>query len=456
MNLTEEPPPNPEKLLLPGLTVVARAPADLKPNPRNARRHTREQVAQIKKAIEAFGFTVPIVIGADDEVLAGHARLEAAKAVGLSEVPTISLAHLTPQEQRMYMVTDNRLSELSTWDDLALKVELTELAAFDLEFTIADIGFNTPDLNRILFTGDDGKIDTPEEEEADLPPIAETAVSMLGDTWILGDHRLVCGDALLAESYERLMPEGEVARMVFTDAPYNVAVKGHITKRGAERREFPMATGEMSSAEFTAFLTTALRHAADHAVDGAIAYSCMDWRHMAEMLEAGQAAVGELKNLVVWAKPNAGMGAFYRSQHELVFVFKKGDGPHVNNFSLGQHGRYRTNLWQYPGGSGFHADRQGDLALHVTPKPVAMVAEAILDVSHMGEIVLDPFAGSGSTLMAAEQTGRRARVIELDPLYCDVICRRFAANGGRVVLKQTGQTFDETAAARSPNQAAVA
>lgn len=206
----------------------------------------------------------------------------------------------------------------------------------------------------------------------------------------------------------------------------------------------------MSVAEFTDFLTTTLGHAGDRAVDGAIAYVFMDWRHMTEVLDAGRVAIGELKNLVVWAKPNAGMGAFYRSQHELVFVFKKGTAPHVNTFGLGEHGRYRTNVWSYPGGSGFHADRDEDLAMHVTPKPVAMIAEAILDVSHLDEIVLDPFGGSGSTLMAAEKTDRRARLIELDPLYCDVICRRFIANGGTAVREADGMSFEQAEAEATP------
>lgn len=427
-----------------GLPVVQRRLDDLKPNARNARLHSDDQIAKLTKAIEAFGFTAPIVLGSDDEILAGHARLEAAKAAGLSEVPTISLAHLPGPKQRGFMLADNKLSELATWDEGMLKLELIELGNFDLGLTITDLGFDTPDLNRILFTGDD--VAEGDEAEDEVPAIAEVAVTAVGDVWDLGKHRLICGDARVAEVYARLMPDGEVARVIVADAPYNVPVRGHVTKRDADRREFAMAVGEMSPAEFTDFLRTTLGNAADRATDGAIAFVFMDWRHITEVMEAGRAAIGDLKNLVVWAKPNAGMGAFYRSQHELVFVFKKGDGPHVNTFGLGERGRYRTNVWTYPGASGFHTEREGDLAMHVTPKPMAMIADAILDVSHMDEIVLDPFGGSGSTLMAAHRTGRRARLIELDPLYCDVIVRRFIAGGGEAVRQSDGLTFEEVEA----------
>ncbi len=426
---------------LPALHVTLRALADLKPNARNARKHSASQIKKLTKAIEAFGFTAPIVLGTDDEILAGHARLDAARAASLAEVPTISLAHLSPAEQRGFMIADNRLAELASWDADILKLELTELKGFDFDFDLTDLGFETSDLNRILFTTD-GTTDLDEADDP-IPAIETVAVTAVGDIWILGRHRLICGDARMGQVYGRLMPGGEVARVVVADAPYNVPVAGHVTKRGADRREFAMGVGEMSVAEFTDFLTTTLGHAGDRAVDGAIAYVFMDWRHMTEVLDAGRKAIGELKNLVVWAKRNAGMGAFYRSQHELVFVFKKGTAPHVNTFGLGEHGRYRTNVWSYPGASGFHADRDGDLAMHVTPKPVAMIAEAILDVSHLDEIVLDPFGGSGSTLIAAEKTDRCARLIELDQLYCDVICRRFIANGGTAVREADGKTFEQ-------------
>jgi hypothetical protein len=233
--------------------------------------------------------------------------------------------------------------------------------------------------------------------------------------------------------------------MVFTDPPYNVRVVGNVGGKGKiGRREFIMASGEMTSSDFTAFLTQSLGAMAAGSEDGSIHFVCMDWRHMGEMLAAGMAVYGELKNLVVWNKSNGGMGAFYRSQHELIFVFKKGAAPHVNNFGLGETGRYRTNVWAYPGVNTFRAGRDDELASHPTPKSVAMIADAIRDVSHRGDIVLDAFGGSGTTLIAAQKTGRQAHVMELDPLYVDVICRRWGAfSKTPAVLEATCQTFDE-------------
>ncbi len=432
----------------PGLDVRPRAIGELKVKGRNARVHPPRQLEALTASIKTFGFTAPIIIGTDDEVLAGEARLEAARRAGLTIVPTISLAHLKRAQQKAYILADNRLAELASWDDDILKLELQDLSGLSIDFALDAIGFDSIELDRLLLgapsSGDSDETESAAPEDA-LSAIEAKAISRVGDLWLLGEHRLACGDARDPDVYARLMA-GEAARMVFTDPPYNVPVGGHITKRGAGR-EFPMASGEMSPAEFTGFLTETLALASNHALDGSIHYVFMDWRHMGEVLSAGLAAIGPLKNLIVWAKPNAGMGAFYRSQHELAFVFKKGDAPHINTFGLGDNGRYRTNVWRYPGASGFHKDRDADLAMHVTAKPVAMIADAILDVSLRGEVVLDPFGGSGSTLMAAEQTSRRARLIELDPLYCDVICRRFMAAGGTVTL-EGGRDFETVAAER--------
>jgi DNA modification methylase len=437
-------PYKPVRIDLPGLNVRPRRLDDLVVKGRNARCHPPEQIARLTASIQAFGYTVPIIIGSNDVVIAGEARLEAARAAGLKEVPTISLAHLKPQEQRAYMLADNRLAELACWDDDILKLELVELSAFELDFSLETLGFDTVELDRLLID----PVDPDAYETEVIPKIEPVAVTRLGDVWLLGDHLLICGDAREPETFERLMGD-QPARMVFTDPPYNVPVKGHITRRNPKAREFLMAAGEMTPEQFTGFLGQTLGLAARHAVDGSIQYVFMDWRHMGEVMAAGTAVIGPLKNLIVWAKPNAGMGAFYRSQHELCFVFKKGDAPHVNNFGLGGQGRYRTNVWRYPGASGFHAERGKEAELHVTPKPVGMIADAILDVSLRGDLVLDPFGGSGSTIMAAERTGRQGRLIELDPLYCDVICRRFMANGGQVVLQGAGLAFYEVAAGRA-------
>jgi len=310
------------------------------------------------------------------------------------------------------------------WDEELLATELGVLLASDLDFDVDVTGFSIPEI--------DGLIDGLEPEEAgdpedDVAPDLAPKRCHVGDVWRLGAHRLVCGDAL-DPGVVNLLMEGDAARMVFTDPPYNVKIDGNVGGLGRIRhREFAMASGEMTTPEFTAFLKTAFENLAAHSRDGAIHFICMDWRHMGEMLEAGEGVYAELKNLIVWAKDNGGMGAFYRSRHELIFAFKVGAAAHVNSFELGQHGRYRTNVWEYRGVNSGGAKRLEELALHPTVKPVQMIADAIKDVSGRGEIVLDLFGGSGSTLIAAEKTGRHARLVELDPIYCDRIIARWEA-----------------------------
>jgi DNA modification methylase len=254
---------------------------------------------------------------------------------------------------------------------------------------------------------------------------------------------LICGDSTIGATYQALLGEDR-AQLVFTDPPYNVPISGHVGGLGAiQHREFAMASGEMSSAEFTDFLHTVFGHLAAFSADGSIHFQCMDWRHLGEMLAAGKAAYSELKNICVWAKNNGGMGSLYRSQHELVFVFKSGTAPHINNVELGKYGRYRTNVWSYAGVNSFGEDRS-DLHLHPTVKPVAMVADAIRDCSHRKGAVLDAFVGSGTTLIAAEKTGRRGYGIEIDPAYCDVTMRRLRTVCGLdSVLEATGQRYTE-------------
>ena len=423
------------------LQVAQRSPGELTSAKRTPRRRSRKAQAQLEASIRAFGFNAPVLIGPDDVIVAGHARVAAAKAIGLATIPTVRIDHLSPAELRAYAVADNRLAELATWDRVELSLELQELS-LEFESDIELTGFDGAELEMLLggVMGDD---------EDEPPAVEGVAVTRVGDVWKMGDHRLVCGDALDPLTYDALLA-GERARMLFTDPPYNVPIDGFASGNGKhQRREFAMASGEMSSEAFTAFLTTAMQRACEHLVDGAIAYVCMDWRHMVEVGAAGAVAFSELKNLCVWNKSNAGMGTFYRSQHELVFVFKHGRAPHLNTFGLGEGGRYRTNVWDYPGMSSFGAGRDDQLGMHATPKPVALVADAIRDVSRRGDIVLDGFAGSGATLVAAERTGRRARLIEIDPLYCDVICRRWNRLSGRqAVLEGDGTPFDVIQAAR--------
>lgn len=432
----------------PPLNLAYRPLSELRPDPRNPRTHTAKQIRQIARSIEAFGFNVPILLDEQNQVVAGHGRLLAARHLGWQEVPTIALEHLNSDQVKAFRVADNRLTEISEWDDRLLAEQLKELSLAELDFNLEAIGFEMGEIDfRIesleLLEGGEGKPD-PADALPEVP--SGTPVSRLGDLWHLGRHRVLCGNALEEGTLARLM-EGRKAAVVFTDPPYNVPIDGHCTGLGSMRhREFSMACGEMSEAQFTAFLAGAMERLAAHSEDGALHYVCMDWRHLREVLDAGHQVYTELKNLCVWAKDNAGMGSFYRSQHELVLVFKHGKGAHQNHIQLGQHGRYRSNVWRYSGVNSFgRATEEGNLlALHPTVKPVALVADALLDSSRRGEIVLDSFLGSGTTLMAAERVGRVCHGVELDPLYVDTIIRRWQAmTGDTAVLAEHGVPFEE-------------
>jgi len=425
------------------LNVNYRKTDDLVPYVGNARTHSVKQITQIAASIRQFGFTNPVLIDEDGGIVAGHGRVAAASRLGLVEVPTIALAHLSAAERRAYVIADNRLAELAGWDREILALEFQALSELDLDFDLEVTGFDTAELDVLL----DGDFDT--DVDNAVPEIAPGAfVSQPGAVWLLGRHRLICGDAQLRATYEQLMGD-EKAQAVFTDPPYNVKIGGHVCGSGAiKHREFAMASGEMDQAGFTQFLAKALGGMVGVSVDGAIHFVCMDWRHVRELQAAGDPVYSELKNLIVWKKTNAGMGTFYRSQHELVFAYKVGTAPHINTFGLGNTGRYRTNVWEYAGVNSFGAN-QKDLELHPTVKPVALVADAIKDVTQKGDIVLDGFGGSGTTLIAAERTGRSARLVELDPLYCDVICRRYAElTGNAAILATSGETFDAVATRR--------
>ena len=396
----------------------------LRPWAKNARTHSKKQIRQVAESIKTFGFTNPVLIDAECKILAGHARVEASKLLGLERVPCVCLDYMSPQQKRAYVLADNKLALNAGWDETILAGELEALLEFDLDFDITITGFEMPEIDSLLL---DQNLEAKKDDPLEKLPAKAPRRCNLGDLWQLGAHRLICGSALEQATFAILMGN-EQSAMVFTDPPYNVPIDGHVGNSGQiKHREFVMASGEMSVGEFTEFLKAAFTNMARFSVEGSIHYVCMDWRHMAEMLEAGQAVYTELKNLIVWVKDNGGMGSFYRSRHELVFVFKKGMARHQNNFGLGEHGRYRTNVWEYRGINSLHPKRGEELAMHPTVKPVEMIADAILDVSSRGEIVLDPFGGSGSTLMAAEQTGRRGYLCELDPLYCDIIIARWEA-----------------------------
>ncbi len=423
--------------------IEMRSAACLKPHVRNARTHSRRQVKQIAASIERFGFTNPVLVSDDDVIIAGHGRVAAAKILGLDEIPTIRLSHLSEAERRAYVLADNKLALNAGWDDDLLAIELQGL--IDLEFDVSLTGFSVAEIDLVIDGASERSSESDAQTPADqIPTVPEVAVSKPGDCWELGRHRLVCGDARNRSDFETLL-QGEMVDLVFTDPPYNVAIDGHVCGSGSVRhQEFACASGEMSSQEFTGFLTSTLSNCRAFCRNGAIAFVCMDWRHMRELLDAGSAAFTELKNLCVWNKTNGGMGTFYRSKHELVFVFKVGDAPHTNTFSLGETGRYRTNVWDYAGINSFRSDRMEELAMHPTVKPVALVADAIRDCSKRGEIVLDAFGGSGSTLIAAETCGRHARLIEFDPRYCDTIIQRWQDyTGQHAVRRSTGEVFED-------------
>jgi DNA modification methylase len=422
----------------------------LRPYSGNARTHSRKQVSQIADSIRRFGFTNPILIGDDGEIIAGHGRVMAAKDLGIDKVPTVRLSHLSPEERRAYVLADNKLALNAGWDTEVLAIELQALIDFDFDVTLT--GFSLAEIDFTLDLARDASPSSSDEAADRVPEVTSgPAVTRPGDLWQLGRHRLLCGDARSTEDIRRLT-EGKPVDLIFTDPPYNVPIDGNVGGLGAiKHREFAFASGEMSQEQFTEFLTMTLGNAARSAKDGAIAFVCMDWRHMREVLDAGEAVFSELKNLCVWNKTNGGMGSFYRSKHELVFVFKIGTAPHTNSFELGQTGRYRTNVWDYAGISSIGANRMDELAMHPTVKPVALVADAIRDCSRRGETVLDVFGGSGSTMIAAEQCGRRARLLEFDPIYCDTIVTRWEKyTGKRATLDGDGREFDAVAMQKPP------
>jgi DNA modification methylase len=434
-------PPSPPRAKPTSGGIVERAPGDLKPWPTNPRTHSDKQLAKLKASMTKFGFTAPVLVDEAGVVLGGHGRVQAAKELGLASIPTRVISGLSQADKRAYVIADNKIPMLAAWDLGLLKSEM-ELLIND-DFEIETTGFSTAEVD-LMF-------ENHPSDPAELQPedVVDEVVTLAGDLWQLGDHFLLCGDALAADAYKLVM-NGAQAQMSITDPPYNVPINGHVCGSGkVKHKEFAMAAGEMSASQFTAFLQTAFSHMHTVAADGAVNYIFMDWRHSEEVLAAARPLFGAPRQLCVWVKDNAGMGTFYRSQHELVYVFKKGSAPHINNFELGQHGRYRTNVWSYPGVNTFKGKGYELLALHPTVKPVGLIADAIRDCSHRKGVILDPFAGSGTVLIAAERTGRHARAIELDPQYVDVAIHRWQRTTSKqAVLVATGQTWGQVRAER--------
>lgn len=420
-------------------------PSKLKPAKRNARTHNEKQVDLLANSIVHFGFIKPVVIDDRGRIVAGHGIWLAAKKLGLKLIPVIRVSHLSETQFRAYALADNQLATKSGWDRELLSVEFADLQVDlpEIGLDLTMLGFEPGEIDAVLEDFDDRAADPADEiPELDDGP----AVAQQGDAFILGRHRLLVGDARDLDAYEQLM-QGEVAEMGIHDPPYNVRIQGNAGGRGRiKRREFACASGEMDSAQFIGFLKSTLGPCAHYSADGAVHYVFIDWRHVGEMLAAGAEVFDDLKNMCVWVKSNAGQGSFYRSQHELVLVFKHGHGSHLNNFGLGSGGRTRSNVWRYAGVNSFRAGRMDELKMHPTVKPVAMIADAMRDCSRRGSIVLDAFAGSGTTIMAAEQIGRRAFCMEIDPHYADVAIRRWQTFTKRdAVLESTGRTFDDLA-----------
>ena len=426
------------------LKVELRPVTTLTPATRNARRHSDKQIEQVAASITHFGFTNPIIIESGGTIVAGHARFEASKALGIVDVPTIQITHLTADELRAYRLADNKIATNADWDPEILRIKFEELVEIETRYDIEITGFSTTEIDLALDLQPAGsKLDeSPDLNRREVPGVER------GDLWVLGKHRLLCGDARDSASFRMLM-EGAQARMVFSDPPFNVKIDGHVGGLGKTRHaEFAMASGEMSQEQFTEFLRNVFANAAAVSIDGAIHFQCMDWRHDEEMQTAGRQVYSGLQNLCIWVKDNAGMGSFYRSQHELVFVWKVGEAPHLNTVELGRNGRYRTNVWHYRGATKTGPD--AELAMHPTVKPVTMIMDAIKDTSKRGEIVLDPFGGSGSTVIAAHKTGRHGRLIEYEPNYCAVTIRRWEKLARReATLAVTGETFAQVHARRN-------
>jgi DNA modification methylase len=425
--------------------VVWQRVSDLRLFPGNARRHPDKQIKALARSISKLGWAKPIIIDDTNTILCGHGCFAAAQCLSLKTVPTLTITGMKPAEKRALVVADNRVAEGSAWEMGLLKVQFQALAKIDFDVELT--GFSTGEIDLIL---DGNEQATDPADNLDDEALGGAAVSVDGDLWELGTHRAICGDARLTGTLQALLGKCLV-EMVVTDPPYNVRVNGHVQGRAKKKhREFAMASGEMSRPEFTAFLSAVMSQAVRFSVKGSIHYWFIDWRHLPEMLGASEPLYTEWKNLLVWAKSNAGQGAFYRSQHELIAVFKSGDSHHINNFGMGGQGRYRTNVLEYPGGATPDAKRQEELRIHPTVKPVALIADLIRDCSRRNGLILDLFGGSGTAVLAAEVAGRCARVVEIDPLYVDLIVRRWQLKTGKqAVHAQSGKTFDDLAVERN-------
>jgi DNA modification methylase len=408
-------------------------------NPNRLRKSNRESRRRLSKSVDKFGIKGALIVDRDTRmIVAGNALWEAARDLGLDEVPIILESFATEADRRAFILTHNRLAEDSSWDMKLVQAELKFLLAQHYDFEIT--GFSTNDLDFAFVTESD-----PKKDEVIVPNAWARAVSRMGDRWAVGPHVIVCGDSLEPFSYD-LALGGKLADAVFSDPPYGVSVSNHVTTTN-RFREFAMMSGKQTEAELTAFFRRVFRNCVQYSRPASIHFQCIDWRHVREMIDAAEGVYTEFKNICVWDKGVPALGSMYRSQHEFILVFKSGRGRHVRNFATGKTGRFRSNIWKYERESHFSKDR--DEIAHPTPKIPAMIIDAIRDVTNPGDLVLDPFCGSGATAVAAHHAGRRCATIEIDPLYVDAALQRLSKTVGEPAVLADGRTFDEVAADRS-------
>ena len=397
---------------------------EIKQNRKELRKFTDSEIEITTKVVKRFGFQVPIIIDNKNQVVLGAALLKAALNLNMEEVPVVEVQNLSEKELNTFTIAINKISMMGELDLENFAYDIQELLFdIDLNLTPEELGFSSIEMDNLLFTcgfedGDD-KEDTPIVKDIEKVNV----VAKIGDIIKLGRHILYCGDALQEESYQKLIGD-EKADLVITDPPYNVKIQGNVTKQ-KQHKDFVQASGEMTPEEFTKFLNNAFSRLKNFSTPSSLHYIFMDWKHLQEVQSATKDVYDKLLNICVWNKLKGGMGSFYRSQHEFCLVYKNKAGSYCNNIELGKNGRNRTNVWDYPGMSTSNKQAKKLRELHPTVKPVAMLMDIMLDASNYGDLVLDCFGGSGSTLMAAQECGRRARIIEISPEYCDIIIHRW-------------------------------
>jgi DNA modification methylase len=430
---------------------IMRVPIDrLRPSPGHARRHTKAKIAALAASIRRSGIVEAIVVEQDFTIISGVARWLACQQLGIAEVPVRSVEHLSPVEVRALRIAMGRFPEWANWDREQLRIELPAIAAQLPDLTLTEIGFSVQDVNRLAAIPGKYEIDPADE----ILPVSNTSpITKPGDLWKLGQNLVLCGDPLAVESYERILGSTAV-RLVLTDPPHRAPIDGPLSARDGKLARIEMG---LAPEHLREFWRTIFRQIARVSIDGAIGYLFVDWRHANLMQEAARDVFFELENHVVWVKDHSELGPFYRNQHEFVMVYKIADGKSVSNFARTHFGRTRSDVWRYAGLNSVDVARGEALGRRGAPKPVAMLVETILDRSNPGDLILDPFGGLGSTLIASERAHRRARLIESSPTGVDAIVRRWERFcGGRAVLVESGQPFAEVAEVRARSDAAAA